>query len=129
MRTLTYPYKPARPPCLVLKKMKMKRKNNGNSSLAHRIRAFDKNNLSFEKKQSRTAQVKPSARVLLHCRQETTVDFHAERLSRKNAGKDTPRDVLRYAAPKLRLTGTCRRKLRKPSASCDGGLEKLATCC
>ena len=84
--------------------------------------------LSFEKKTICGSGQTIGSRVLLHCRQETTLGFHAERLSRVCASKDTLRDVPRYVAAKLSFRGTCRRKLCKPSASCSGGLEKLVTC-
>ena len=109
VRTLSYPSRPARPLCPLLKKMKVKT-TTAPVALTEIVQSplesvTGKNILSLGKKQSRTAQVKPSAPTKDH------PWFHAERLSRVCAGKDTLRDVPQYAAPKLRSSSTCRRKL------------------
>ena len=59
-------------------------------------------------------------------RQETTLGFHAMRLSKVSADEQTLGDVPRNDGPKLRVSDTCRRELRKPGkcASCDIGLER-----
>ena len=113
-----------------LLKIKQHQSHSPNSRNLHLNLSSEKNNLSFEEKNKWDGSDQTvGSRVLICCRQETTHGFHAQRLSRVCAGKETLGDVPRYAAPKLRPSGTCRRKLRRPStqcASCDVGQERLA---
>ena len=122
VRTLTYPSRPAHPPCPPLQKLNTTTAPVALTECAQSPLEFviRKKNICHSKKKNKVGRLRSNA----HTPSSAADKRPPESVPAKTLWETFPG----MPPPILRPSGTCRRKLRRPStqcASCNGGLERL----